>query len=94
MVPGGREPSEPEEVTLRLLLLTCLLIKLSKYNDTFCRLWQNGFSVNDGELREYTDPQNSAFLSSIRRGEIPHELRQGTNEVSYLICSNCFIQNL
>ncbi|KAL1513125.1 hypothetical protein ABEB36_002585 [Hypothenemus hampei] len=45
------------------------------------RLWQNGFSVNDGELREYTDPANAEFLSSIRRGEIPHELRQGRAEI-------------
>lgn len=86
MVPGGHEPSEPEEVTLRLLLLTYLLFKLTYLIQvTSGRLWQNGFSINDGELREYTDPQNSAFLSSIRRGEIPHELRQGTNEVSYLL---------
>lgn len=47
-----------------------------------CRLWQNGFSVNEGELREYTDPSNTEFLQSIRRGEIPHELRQGRAEVS------------
>ncbi|XP_018574182.1 NSFL1 cofactor p47 [Anoplophora glabripennis] len=45
------------------------------------RLWQNGFSVNDGDLRAYTDPQNKEFLDSIRRGEIPQELRQGTSEV-------------
>ncbi|KAJ8911566.1 hypothetical protein NQ315_007947, partial [Exocentrus adspersus] len=44
------------------------------------RLWQNGFSVNDGNLRIYTDPQNKEFLESIRRGEIPQELRQGTSE--------------
>lgn len=45
------------------------------------RLWQNGFSVNDGDLRAYSDPQNKEFLDSIRRGEIPQELRQGTSEV-------------
>ncbi|KAJ8945212.1 hypothetical protein NQ314_009281 [Rhamnusium bicolor] len=45
------------------------------------RLWQNGFSVNDGELRSYNDPSNKEFLDSIRRGEIPQELRQGTTEV-------------
>ncbi|KAJ8976864.1 hypothetical protein NQ317_014259 [Molorchus minor] len=39
-------------------------------------LWQNGFSINDGELRSYTDPSNRAFLESVRRGEIPQELRQ------------------
>ncbi|CAG9764789.1 unnamed protein product [Ceutorhynchus assimilis] len=45
------------------------------------RLWQNGFSVNDGPLREYNDPANAEFLSSIRRGEIPHELREGRAEI-------------
>ncbi|CAH1164309.1 unnamed protein product [Phaedon cochleariae] len=45
------------------------------------RLWQNGFSVNDGDLRPYTDVSNKEFLDSIRRGEIPHELRRGTSEV-------------
>lgn len=44
-------------------------------------LWQNGFSVNDGELRAYNDPRNEEFLESIRRGEIPMELRQGNAEV-------------
>lgn len=46
------------------------------------RLWRDGFSVDDGELREYADPANTEFLNSIRRGEIPQELRQGTTEVS------------
>ncbi|XP_074037103.1 NSFL1 cofactor p47 [Leptinotarsa decemlineata] len=45
------------------------------------RLWQNGFSLDEGELRSYTDPANKEFLDSIRRGEIPQELRQGTTEV-------------
>ncbi|XP_060537285.1 NSFL1 cofactor p47 [Cylas formicarius] len=45
------------------------------------RLWQNGFSINDNDLRSYTDPANKDFLDSIRRGEIPHELRQGNTEI-------------
>lgn len=45
------------------------------------RLWQNGFSLNEGDLRSYTDSANREFLESIRRGEIPQELRQGTTEV-------------
>ncbi|XP_033111851.1 uncharacterized protein LOC117112790 [Anneissia japonica] len=46
--------------------------------DMHCRikLWKNGFSVNDEELRDYKDPTNSAFLGSISRGEIPRELLQ------------------
>ncbi|CAH0551762.1 unnamed protein product [Brassicogethes aeneus] len=45
------------------------------------RLWQNGFSINDEDLRTYNDPDNRDFLESIRRGEIPHELRQGGSEI-------------
>lgn len=40
------------------------------------KLWKTGFSLDDGELRNYSDPGNAIFLESIRRGEIPLELRQ------------------
>nr|XP_033789839.1 UBX domain-containing protein 2B isoform X1 [Geotrypetes seraphini]XP_033789840.1 UBX domain-containing protein 2B isoform X1 [Geotrypetes seraphini] len=40
------------------------------------KLWKNGFSLDDGELRSYTDPRNSQFLESIKRGEIPLELQR------------------
>nr|XP_033789841.1 UBX domain-containing protein 2B isoform X2 [Geotrypetes seraphini] len=35
------------------------------------KLWKNGFSLDDGELRSYTDPRNSQFLESIKRGLTP-----------------------
>lgn len=38
------------------------------------RLWSNGFTVGDGELRSFQDPQNADFLNSITRGQIPQEL--------------------
>lgn len=38
------------------------------------RLWSNGFTVNDGPLRSYQDPNNMDFISSIQRGEVPREL--------------------
>ncbi|XP_013787801.1 NSFL1 cofactor p47-like [Limulus polyphemus] len=44
--------------------------------DVCLRLWKNGFSVDDGPLREYTDPANKEFFESVRRGEIPRELVQ------------------
>ncbi|XP_077368849.1 NSFL1 cofactor p47 [Festucalex cinctus] len=40
------------------------------------KLWKTGFSLDDGELRNYSDPGNAHFLEAIRRGEIPLELRQ------------------
>ncbi|XP_015264285.1 PREDICTED: NSFL1 cofactor p47 [Gekko japonicus] len=36
----------------------------------------SGFSLDGGELRSYQDPANSQFLESIRRGEVPAELRR------------------
>lgn len=38
------------------------------------KLWRNGFSVDDGPLREYTDSENADFLRSVKMGEIPREL--------------------
>ncbi|XP_074841874.1 UBX domain-containing protein 2B isoform X2 [Carettochelys insculpta] len=40
------------------------------------KLWRNGFSLDDGELRSYTDPTNAQFLESVKRGEIPSELQR------------------
>ncbi|XP_059437518.1 plant UBX domain-containing protein 4-like [Corylus avellana] len=36
--------------------------------------WSNGFTVNDGQLRRLDDPENAAFLESIRKSECPKEL--------------------
>ncbi|XP_050680633.1 NSFL1 cofactor p47 [Leptidea sinapis] len=38
------------------------------------RLYREGFTVDDGPLRHYMDPQNAEFLACIRRGEVPQEL--------------------
>nr|XP_056710322.1 UBX domain-containing protein 2B [Euleptes europaea] len=40
------------------------------------KLWRNGFSLDDGELRSYSDPVNAEFLESVKRGEIPAELQR------------------
>lgn len=32
------------------------------------RLWKNGFSVDNGTIRDYQDPTNKEFLDSITRG--------------------------
>ncbi|XP_028031226.1 NSFL1 cofactor p47 [Bombyx mandarina] len=37
-------------------------------------LYREGFTVDAGPLRHYSDPENAEFLSCIRRGEIPSEL--------------------
>lgn len=38
------------------------------------KMWSNGFSVDDGELRAYNDPGNREFLASVMTGRIPQEL--------------------
>ncbi|XP_063834358.1 NSFL1 cofactor p47 isoform X2 [Ostrinia nubilalis] len=38
------------------------------------RLYREGFTVDNGPLRHYTDPENAEFLNCIRRGEMPTEL--------------------
>ncbi|XP_055686172.1 NSFL1 cofactor p47 [Lutzomyia longipalpis] len=40
------------------------------------KLWREGFSINDGDLRLYEDPANKEFMSSMTRGEIPNELKK------------------
>ncbi|XP_025923871.1 LOW QUALITY PROTEIN: UBX domain-containing protein 2A [Apteryx rowi] len=44
--------------------------------DIIIKLWKNGFTVNDGELRSYTDVANQQFLDSVKKGELPFELRK------------------
>ncbi|CAF2231144.1 hypothetical protein HID58_029289 [Brassica napus] len=36
--------------------------------------WRNGFTVDDGPLRRFDDPQNAAFMESIVKSECPREL--------------------
>lgn len=48
------------------------------------RLWRDGFNVDDGELRSYSDPNSRDFLESIRQGNIPAELRGKGSEVTML----------
>jgi len=38
------------------------------------KLWREGFSIDNGELRRYDDPNNKQFLETVMRGEIPQEL--------------------
>lgn len=40
------------------------------------RVYRQGFTVDDGELRPYEDPRNREFFESITHNEIPAELRK------------------
>jgi len=45
-------------------------------------LWKNGFTVDEGGLRDYNDPSNQSFLNSMKQGIIPPELQALGNDVS------------
>ncbi|XP_019722458.1 NSFL1 cofactor p47 isoform X1 [Hippocampus comes] len=62
---GRRDPNAQQDVSRRYGHVHVVL-----------KLWKTGFSLDDGELRNYNDPGNAHFLEAIRRGEIPLELRQ------------------
>jgi len=38
------------------------------------KMWKDGYSVDDGDLRRYNDPQHREFLASVMKGQIPDEL--------------------
>ncbi|CAC5416111.1 SHP1 [Mytilus coruscus] len=42
--------------------------------DMILKLWKNGFSIDNGPLRDFKDPANKEFLDSISKGEVPNEL--------------------
>lgn len=50
--------------------------KHEKCDTVTVKVFQQGFTVDDGELRPYEDPRNREFFESITRNEIPAELRK------------------
>ncbi|XP_040283356.1 UBX domain-containing protein 2A [Bufo bufo] len=40
------------------------------------KMWKNGFTINDGQLRDYTDAANRQFMDSMRKRELPPELHK------------------
>ncbi|KAG9467518.1 UBX domain-containing protein 2A [Eleutherodactylus coqui] len=48
------------------------------------KMWKNGFTINDGQLRDYTDAANRQFMDSMKKGELPPELHKtfAKNELS------------
>lgn len=43
-------------------------------------LYQNGFTVEGGELREYEKPENKEFMKELNEGYVPKELREKYNK--------------
>jgi len=44
-------------------------------------LWKNGFTFDDGPLRDYNDSGNANFIDAIKRGQIPREIQQLGNDI-------------
>ena len=66
----GSEPGEPSQVVAG----ASNPVPQQPSVDLVLKLWRNGFSVDDGQLRAYDDPSNADFLRSIKMGEIPREV--------------------
>ena len=43
-------------------------------HDVILKMWTQGFTVNDGPIRDYRSPENQQFIDAIKRGQIPPEL--------------------
>ena len=43
-------------------------------------LYQNGFTVEGGDLREYDKEENKAFMKELNEGYVPKELREKYNK--------------
>ncbi|KAH6611521.1 sep domain-containing [Trichoderma cornu-damae] len=57
-IPGPRGPERPSGPPVERVL----------------HIWQDGFSIDDGELRRFDDPSNEADLQLIRSGRAPLHL--------------------
>ncbi|CAH2245926.1 UBX domain-containing 2A [Pelobates cultripes] len=44
--------------------------------DVVIKMWKNGFTINDGQLRDYGDSANRQFMDAMRKGELPTELQR------------------
>ncbi|KAK3919468.1 NSFL1 cofactor p47 [Frankliniella fusca] len=64
----GQTPDDIEEVT------TGGSSRQPPQVNVTLKMWRDGFTVNDGPLRGYADPENKEFLECIKKGEIPREL--------------------
>ena len=43
-------------------------------------LYQNGFTIDGGDLREYDTEENKEFMSELNKGYVPKELREKYNK--------------
>lgn len=59
------QPGDPEEARATVNASSS---SDSDIQTVILKLWRQGFSINDGELRLYDQPQNKIFLETVMRG--------------------------
>jgi UBX domain-containing protein 1 len=52
----------------------------AEHQERILHIWQDGFSIDDGELRRFDDPANVADLQLIRQGRAPLHLMNVTHD--------------
>lgn len=72
----GDKETEPSETAVVAATAGAATGGLPEARDVVLRLWSTGFTIDDGQLRAYSDPANVAFLNSVKKGEVPQELVQ------------------
>lgn len=50
--------------------------KEGEKSDVKITLYSNGFTVDEGEFRDYTDEANKTFMSDVKQGYVPKELQE------------------
>jgi hypothetical protein len=54
---------------------TCILSAVKRPQKVELGLHAHGFTLDSGDLREYDDPQNAAFIQNLMNGVLPTELK-------------------
>lgn len=71
---GGQFGNYNQRYTLFLTKVLCLVVSGRETSrgrqevTITLQMWRQGFSINDGPLRKYNEPQNMLFLKTVSRG--------------------------
>lgn len=58
----------------------------SNIEPVILKLWRQGFSINDGELRSYEEQANKDFLESIMKGLVTLFLLHFASKLTFVLC--------
>ncbi|VDK42475.1 unnamed protein product [Anisakis simplex] len=69
VLPSHPTPTDEQQQEQNLLVFFSFF-----QQEVILKMWENGFSIDDGPLRTFDDPESRSFLQSIMQGHIPVEL--------------------